>query len=237
MGTLRRGLEVEKGQTYHVLEQRKIATVYPDGYGLVEFRTRLRVLHPSFAGPIHYFGLSAAVAPGKVIPSINELTSVPIAVVPHATFLNYRTLPPSSPAKRLYATELGTQAASGDEGRVRAVMFEVSPPCDVGDELSYGWEWGFPELFLVESGASDDSSFRCISPVKQLSLELRFVHPSVRTQREFAREPEMVLRRRGAGAGLSLEPERVTDLEYVSFLWHMEDADAGDEFVAVWTYL
>ena len=92
-------LRPEKGLHYAVIEQHKTATVFPDGYGLVQFRTQLRVLDAAFAGPVHYFGLSATVASGETIPTISDLASVPYARVPHQAFMNYRALPPSSPER------------------------------------------------------------------------------------------------------------------------------------------
>ena len=182
---------------YEVLSQDKIVTVFPNGYGLVRFRTEIKVLEEGFAGAVNYFGLSSSVPRGRRLPSIKDLCRVPFTSVPQKAFLNYRLLRSPSAQSIILPTELASQG--GDEEQIRAVLFEISPRCGKGDKLLYAWEWGFPGLYRTASGETDDSSFRCIVRFRKLAVELRFIHRDLTTRQEFSIPPSMTVMRHGEG--------------------------------------
>jgi hypothetical protein len=141
------------------------------------------------------------------------------------------------------ATELPTQASSRvvREGRIRSFLFEISPRCRVGQEITYGWEWGFPQLFDTTSGKEESSSFECLIPVNQLSIEIRFMHPGVGRRQQFAREPVLttteLAAKREAREGLSFEAAPKEDLEFISYRWQFSKARRGDRFIVKWQNL
>ena len=220
---------------YEVLSQEKIATIFPNGYGLVRFRTEIKVLEPGFAGPVHYFGLSKSVPRDKNLASIKDLCRVPFTSVPEKAFLNYRLLRSPSDQSRMMPTELASQG--GEEERIRAVLFEISPPCSPGDKLLYTWEWGFPKLYKTASGESDDSSFRCIVRFRKLAIEIRFVYKDLLTKQEFSSPPSLKVVRHGESELPPLHSEPKDELEYVAYRWKFGGANPSDLFYCSWKNL
>ena len=220
---------------YQVLSQEKIATIFPNGYGLVRFRTEIEVLEPDFAGPVHYFGLSKFSPKGKNLGSIKDLCAVPFTRVPEDAFLNYRLLSGPSDQSRMRPTELASQG--GEEERIRVVLFEISPPCSPHDKLLYAWEWGFPKLYETAPGKSDDSSFRCIVRFRKLAIELRFAHRDLLAKQEFSSPPSLKVVRHGESELPPLHSEPKDELEYIAYRWELGGADPGDLFYCSWKNL
>lgn len=220
---------------YEVLSQDKIVTVFPDGYGLVRFRTELQVLEEGFAGIVNYFGLSNSVPKGRELPSVKDLCKVSLTNVPQKAFLNYRLLRSPSAQSRMLPTELASQGQ--DEERIRAVLFEISPPCSKGDKLLYAWEWGFPGLYRTASGKTDDSSFRCIVRFRKLAVELRFIYRDLTTRQEFSIPPSLTVIRRGEDKAPATPAEPLQKLEYVAYRWDIGEAQPGDQFLCSWKNL
>jgi hypothetical protein len=188
------------------------------------------VVAESFRGFIHYFGLSDSVPQELSLPPVAELCRGSVVDAGSRPFLNYRLLSPGRLKWQLHATELATQS----QPRVRVVRFDVTPGLEVGDELSYAWEWGSPRLFSTSPGAEEDSSFRCMTCVRQFSTEIRFLHPGVGRKAEFEREPALhVSMKQLQGEGV-FPAEGAEELEYVSYKWVLGRGNSGDRFVVRW---
>jgi len=226
----------DQATRYQVLSQEKIVKIFPNGYGLVRFRTEIEVLEPDFAGPVHYFGLSKCTPKGKNLGSVKDLCRVPFTRVPEEAFLSYRLLSSPSDQFRMLPTELASQG--GEEERIRAVLFEISPACSPGDKLLYAWEWGFPKLYKTGPGENDDSSFRCITRVIKLAIELRFVlRRDLLTKQGFSSPPSLKVVKHGRRELSPSSSEPRDELEYVVYRWELGGANPGDLFYCSWKNL
>lgn len=229
---------------YEVLSQKKEVYIYPSGYGLVRFETTLLVTDASFAGPLHYVGVDQNVPKEHTLPSVAQMQAVDFDNAPPKPFINYILLKPRHRGFRITPMELPTQRVRGattaqvEEGRVRAFLFEISPRCVVGQELTYSWEWGFPDLFCMSSGAEESSSYECLSPVRHLEIDLRFLHRNISARQLFHKQPILEIARSGEGKkGLSLEAPPVEELRAISYSWVFGNAQIGDRLVLHWTIL
>ena len=230
---------------YEVLSQEKTILIYSSGYGVVRFKTSLIVTDENFAGPLHYIGVDKSVPKKHSLPSIMKMQDVDFDQCPPAAFLNYVLLMPRHQGFRLMPSELPTQRVLSiatrtrvEEGRVRAFLFEISPRCSVGQELSYSWEWGFPELFRMRSGEEESSSYECLSRVGRLDIHLMFLHESRTARRLFHRRPMLeVVRDRDGEESFHLDPYTSEGLRELCYDWTIGQAEVGDRFVLRWTTL
>lgn len=230
---------------YEVLSQTKVVQVYPNGYGLVRFDTVLLVTSPAFAGPLHYIGLSETVPADYSLPAIAQLCSEKLPAAPNRNFMNYTLIRPRYQGFTLTPTELPTQKVKKKEsiqwllteGRSRSFLLEIAPKCAVGQEISYSWEWGFPHLFETSSGKHENSCFECLTPVKQLSLEVHFMRPQVGAHQLFAEEPILKVIRAELDQELSLDAEGVEHLDYLCYRWAFAKTKHHDRFKVDWQYI
>ena len=208
---------------YEVLSQSKVVQTYPNGYGLIRFETVLLVTREAFAGPLHYIGLSKKVPANYSLPAIVQLCREKLPAAPDREFMNYMLSRPRNQGFTLTPTELPTQKVKKEESirwslpekRSRAFLFEIAPKCAIGQEIAYSWEWGFPHLFEIGSGKYESSYSECLTPVKQLSLEVRFMRPRVGSHQLFAREPLLKVIRTKAGQEPPVEADGVEHLDYL----------------------
>ena len=214
---------------YSIESIKKVATVYPNGYGLVSFKATIVITEPGFVGPIHYFGLTDTVAEDVVLPPLEVMSRGGALERGEGPHFNYRLLEPLDDTFRMYPVELPEQGTA----RMRTVRFEISPACSVDQRLTYAWEWGFPGMYRVAPGDSDSSGFRCTVPLPDLRIEVRFIHPAIQSQTAFTEEPCLSVVRED-GSGTSLPIKRELSLWHLAFRWSVLNAQPGDQYVASW---
>ncbi|MFC2077967.1 hypothetical protein ACFLTM_04085 [Candidatus Bipolaricaulota bacterium] len=215
---------------YRVLSQSKETNVFPNGYGLVRFETSIQVTRPEFSGPVHYFAFSNSIAASQLLPTVQEVGQGTVLDAGRRPFVNYRLLHPTSRGFGMKPTELRSQSS----GRMRVFQFQVSPRCDVGQEITYAWEWGQPSLFDTSPGAEETSSYRCLVPTDELKAELRFYHPAGGRRVLFEREPALLYRAAQSQEEVVLGARGIELLDYVVFRWLIGVAHPQDQAIASW---
>ena len=215
---------------YRVLSQSKQTNVFPNGYGLVRFQTTIRVTRPEFSGPVHYFAFDDSIAESQLLPTVQEIGRGTVLDAGRRPFVNYRLLRPTTRGFSMKATELRSQSSD----RMRVFQFQVSPRCDVGQEITYAWEWGQPSLFDTSPGAEETSSYRCLVPTDELQAELRFYHPAGGKRVRFEREPVLRYRAAQSEEEVQLGARGIESLDYVLFRWLIGVAHPQDQVIASW---
>ena len=112
-------------------------------------------------------------------------------------------------------------------------QFQVSPACDVGQEITYAWEWGQPGLFDTSPSAKEASSYTCLVPTDELEGELRFYHPAGGRQVRFQCEPQ--LRYKRAKQEIQLRARGIETLDYMLYRWRIGKTSPQDQAIAEWT--
>jgi len=221
-------MEFLKNYVIHSLK--KTATVSPNGYGRISFESCITVEDSDFVGPVHYFGLSNSVPHDLVLPSIERLCLGSPIEGGIGPFMNYRLLSPKDQTISMVATELSAQSTE----RIRAVLFEMTPPCPSGQKIVYAWQWGFPHLYNTAPEEEDSSGFRCTVLIECLSLDIRFLHPRIGALVKFKEEPILTTTRTQTDAKTRKQAKAIETLNYLSYKWTIEEARAGDQYVVGW---
>lgn len=227
---------VEIARRYSFISVTKRAWVYPSGYGHVRFDAVLKVEDAAFLGAVHYFGLTAAVPADQKLLPVQELCKRKLFAAPQTPFMNYGLVGAHRERFKMAPTELVTQ---GDPGqRMRAVLFEFSPHCRVGDEIAYAWEWGFLGLYDMTTGARESSAYRCLAPVAELRLEVSFFRPEVGIGKEFAQGPLLRVES-PSGTEERGPPERTVeyDIDRTTYRWVADHVRVGYRFAIEWQSL
>lgn len=221
----------EPMKCYDVISQDKRVLIYPNGYGLVRFKTRILVKRKDFTGPIHYFGLSDSVPPDVAMPPVSVMCKANLLDAGTRAFMNFRLLSPGHLGFAAHAIELASQSTE----RMRIVQLQIEPSSRIGQEFMYAWEWGFPKLFSTGAGSEESSSFRCMTPVRQLSTEVRFLHPGVDQRVEFEKEPALRIVMSDPCQEAVFEAEGFDTLDYISYRWTLGRAKPKDQYLVTWT--
>jgi len=226
---------VEIARRYSFVSLAKRAWVYPSGYGHVRFDATLRVGDAAFLGAVHYFGLTPTVPKDQRLPSVQEMCARKLPAAPQQSFMNYGLVGTRPQKLRIAASELPTEGDPGE--RMRAVLFECSPQCEVGEEIGYAWEWGFPGLYDMSTGVRESSAYKCLAPAAELRLEVSFFSLGVGLRKEFAQEPTAKVT--AADGTKRIPPERIVDedIDRTTYSWVACHAQVGDRFAIEWQSL
>jgi len=217
---------------YDIQSQHKVVTIYPIGYGIVEFTTEIAVTSASFEGPVHYFGLNDFVPPDVRLPPVDELAMADPSFRGLRPMFNYRLLAPR--ARLSTGSVVAHEIAAESTDRMRVVQFRFMPRPRLNEVLKYAWEWAFPGLF--QTIGEDSSGFRCIRDFWDFSIEIRFVHPGPGAYTAFATGGEPTLHVLGLGDELAVLPALgVDEVGYRSYTWKLTKGIAGNQYIVRWT--
>lgn len=215
---------------YRVVSQFKQTNVFPNGYGLIRFQTRIQVTDPNFSGPVHYFAFSNSVSNALSLPPVKEVGQGTVLDVGRRSFVNYRLLHPSTKRLGMKPTELQSQSTE----RMRVFQFQLNPHCYVGQEIEYAWEWGQPHLFDTMPGSKEDSSYKCVVPTDELQMQLRFYYSAGGKSVSFDEEPVLSYKSVRTGQKVLLGARGMDSLDYCAFNWVVGRPSPEDQFILSW---